>query len=146
VSFAEPSALYLLAAPLVAAVLAILRHRRRLTQQRRLASPGVWNRLMGGVPATGLLRMLAWCAAAALVALALARPQWGELPRQQSIRTRDLVVALDVSDSMLCPDLRPSRLGRSLQVIQRALPSFEGNRIGVVVFAGDALSAGPSDR
>jgi len=143
VSFAEPSALYLLAVPFVTAVLAILRHRRRLNQQRRLASPGVWNRLMGGAPATGLLRMLAWCAAAALVALALARPQWGELPREQSIRTRDLVVALDVSDSMLCPDLRPSRLVRSLQVIQRALPSFEGNRMGVVVFAGDAYPLVP---
>jgi Ca-activated chloride channel family protein len=87
--------------------------------------------------------MLSWCAAGALVVLALARPQWGELPREQSIRTRDLVVAIDVSDSMLCPDLRPSRLIRALQVVQRALPSFEGNRMGVVVFAGDAYPLVP---
>jgi Ca-activated chloride channel family protein len=133
----------LLVVPFVAAVLAVLRHTRRMGQQRQLASPGVWSRLMGGVPATGLLRMLAWSTAAALVVLALARPQWGELPASQSVRTRDLVVALDVSDSMLCPDLRPSRLDRSLQMVQRSLPAFEGNRVGVVVFAGDAYPLVP---
>jgi Ca-activated chloride channel family protein len=143
VSFAEPDLLWLVALPVVAAVLAVWRHRVRQRQQRRLASPGVWDRLMGGTPATGLLRMLAWCVAAALVALALARPQWGELPGEESVRTRDLVVALDVSDSMLSPDLRPSRLGRSLEVVQRALPGLEGNRVGVVVFAGEAYPLVP---
>jgi Ca-activated chloride channel family protein len=143
VSFAEPTVLWLLVVPALASVLAVYRYRRRIVQQRRLASPGVWRRLMGGTPATGLLRMLAWCLAAALVVVALGRPQWGELPTEQSVRTRDLVVALDVSDSMLCPDLRPSRLARSLEVIVRALPGFEGNRVGIVVFAGDAYPLVP---
>ena len=40
---------------------------------------------------------------------AVARPQWGEVPAEETIQTRDLVIALDVSDSMLCPDLPPSR-------------------------------------
>ena len=39
---------------------------------------------MGGVPATGLVRMLLWCGAAAMIILALARPQWGELPGEES--------------------------------------------------------------
>jgi Ca-activated chloride channel family protein len=143
VSFAEPTVLWLLIAPALASVLVVVRHRLRMVQQRRLASPGVWRRLMGGTPATGLLRMLAWCVAAALVVVALARPQWGELPAEESVRTRDLVVALDVSDSMLCPDLRPSRLARSLEVLVRALPGFEGNRVGVVVFAGEAYPLVP---
>jgi len=110
VSFAEPTRLALLAVPAVAAMLAYFRHRRRLRQQRRLASPGVWQRLLGGVPSTGWIRLLAWCGAAALMVLAVARPQWGELPAEETIRTRDLVVALDVSDSMLCPDLRAKRM------------------------------------
>ncbi len=142
-SIAEPTSLWLLALPALASALAVYRHRSRVVQQRRLASPAVWRRLMGGTPATGLLRMLAWCIAAALVVVALARPQWGELPTEESVRTRDLVVALDVSDSMLCPDLRPSRLARSLEVIVRALPGFEGNRVGIVVFAGDAYPLVP---
>jgi Ca-activated chloride channel family protein len=138
VSFAEPGRLALLALPALAAALAVLRGRRRLAQQRRLAAPQVWARLLGGTPATGLGRMLSWCAAAALIALALARPQWGEQPNEESVRTRDLVVALDVSDSMLCQDLRPSRMGRSIETLGRLLPQLEGNRVAVVVFAGDA--------
>ncbi len=142
-SFAEPSWLALLAAPAIAGLFAYYRHRRRLRQQRRLASPGVWRRLLGGIPSTGWLRLLAWCGAAALVVIAIARPQWGELPAEETIRTRDLVVALDVSDSMLCADLRPSRLTRSIESLIRLLPEIEGNRVAVVVFAGDAYALLP---
>lgn len=142
-TFAEPSLLALLAAPAIAGLLAYYRHRRRLRQQRRLASPGVWRRLLGGIPSTGWLRLLAWCGAAALVVIAVARPQWGELPAEETIRTRDLVVALDVSDSMLCADLRPSRLTRSIESLIRLLPEIEGNRVAVVVFAGDAYALLP---
>ena len=143
VSFAEPARLALLAVPALAALLALYRHRRRLLEQRRLASPGVWRRLLGGVPATGAVRLLAWCGAAAVLVLAVARPQWGELPAEETIRTRDLVIALDVSDSMLCEDLRPSRLTRSIETLVRLLPQLEGNRMAVVVFAGEAYSLVP---
>ncbi|PWB76217.1 MAG: hypothetical protein C3F15_05725 [Holophagae bacterium] len=143
VSFAQPAALWALLLPAGAAVAVVLRHRRRLLQQRRLASPAVWKRVMGGAPATGLYRLLAWAGAAAMVALALARPQWGELPGEESVRTRDLVVAVDVSDSMLCPDQRPTRLARGLEVLNQALPALEGNRLGVVVFAGEAYPLVP---
>jgi len=143
VSLAEPAMLWALLLPASAALAAVLRHRSRLHQQRRLASPAVWKRVMGGAPATGLLRMLAWAGAGALIVIALARPQWGELPGEESVRTRDLVVTIDVSDSMLCPDLRPTRLARSLEMLTRALPALEGNRLGVVVFAGEAYPLVP---
>jgi Ca-activated chloride channel family protein len=143
VSFAEPSRLALLALPALAAVLALYRHRRRLLGQRRIASPGVWRRLLGGLPATGIARLATWCVAAALLVLAVARPQWGELPTEETVRTRDLVIALDVSDSMLCEDLRPSRLSRSIEALIRLLPQLEGNRVAVVVFSGEAYSLVP---
>ena len=143
VSFAEPTRLAFLALPVVTAVLALYRHRRRLQQQRRLASPGVWRRLLGGIPATGVVRLIAWSGAAALLVMAVARPQWGEMPAEETIRTRDLVIALDVSDSMLCQDLRPSRLSRSVETLIRLLPQLEGNRMAVVVFAGEAYSLVP---
>jgi Ca-activated chloride channel family protein len=143
VSFAEPTRLALLILPALTVVLAFYRHRRRLQQQRRLASPGVWRRLLGGTPATGVLRLIAWSGAAALLVLAVARPQWGEIPAEETIRTRDLVIALDVSDSMLCEDLRPSRLSRSVETLIRLLPQLEGNRMAVVVFAGEAYSLVP---
>ena len=143
VTFAESSRLVFLVVPAAAALFSFFRHRRRVTQQRQLASPGVWVRLLGGVPATGLARLLSWCAAAALIVLAVARPQWGELPAEESIRTRDLVVALDVSDSMRCEDVRPSRMVRSIESLHRLLPIVEGNRVAVVVFSGDAYALVP---
>ncbi len=143
VSFAEPAHLWLVIAPIVLVGFVLLRHRRRLDQQRRLASPAVWNRLMGGAPATGVWRMVLWCLAALSLVLALARPQWGEIPTEESVRTRDLVLAIDVSDSMLCPDVSPSRLGKAMEIIHRSLPGLEGNRIGVVVFAGEAYALVP---
>jgi len=143
VTFAEPTRLAFLALPAAATLLGLYRHRRRRAQQRRLASPGVWVRLLGGGPATGLARLLLWSGAAAMIALALARPQWGEQPHEESVRTRDLVVALDVSASMRCEDVRPSRLTRGVETILRLLPQLEGNRVAVVVFAGDAYPLVP---
>jgi Ca-activated chloride channel family protein len=143
VNFAEPALLAFLALPVLTVVLALYRHRRRLLQQRRLASPGVWRRLLGGIPATGVVRLIFWSGAAALLVVAVARPQWGEMPAEETIRTRDLVIALDVSDSMLCQDLRPSRLTRSVETLIRLLPQLEGNRMAVVVFAGEAYSLVP---
>jgi len=143
VSFAEPRMLGLLVLPAVIAVAVIARHLTRLRQQRDLASPAVWSRVMGGVPATGLARMLLWCGTAVMIILALARPQWGEVPGEESVRTRDLVLALDVSDSMLAADIPPSRLAASIETAQRLLPLLEGNRVGVVVFAGEAYPLVP---
>lgn len=143
VIFAQPERLWLLFAVAGIVFLVLVRHRSRLVRQRKLASPAVWDRLIGGAPATGVWRMILWCAAAALIVLALARPQWGTMPEEVSIRTRDLVLAVDVSDSMQCPDVQPNRLARSLEIIRRALPGLGGNRIGVVVFAGEAYSLIP---
>jgi len=143
VSFAEGARLIYLLIPALLAVAVIYRHRRRRGQQRELASPAVWQRLMGGTPSTGLWRMLLWCLAAALVILALARPQWGERKREVSVRTRDLVFALDLSKSMQCPDVRPDRLQRALSVIRHSLPGLDGNRVGVVIFAGAAYPLVP---
>ena len=146
VRFAEPVRLGLLALPVLAGLLSLLRHRRRVEQQRRLAAPGVWKRLLGGIPSTGLLRLLMWSGAAALIVIAVARPQWGELPAEETVRTRDLVVALDLSDSMLCEDLRPSRLARSIETLQRLLPMIEGNRMAIVIFAGESYPLVPLTR
>ena len=143
VSFGESRMLGLLVLPAVVGAAVIARHLTRVRLQRGLASPAVWDRVMGGLPATGLVRMLLWCGAAAMIILALARPQWGELPGDESVRTRDLVLALDVSASMLATDVPPSRMARSIEAAQRLLPLLEGNRVGVVVFSGEAYPLVP---
>jgi len=143
VSFGEIRMLGLLVLPALVGAAVIARHLTRLRLQRGLASPAVWDRVMGGLPATGLVRMLMWCGAAVMIIVALARPQWGELPSDESVRTRDLVLALDVSASMLATDVPPSRMARSIEAAQRLLPLLEGNRVGVVVFSGEAYPLVP---
>jgi Ca-activated chloride channel family protein len=71
---------------------------------------------------------------------ALLRPQHGG--REQLVRQfgLDLVVAVDFSKSMLAEDVTPSRIQRVRQEIARLLQRLEGNRVGAVAFAGDAIA------
>ena len=54
------------------------------------------------------------------------------------IRDRDLFIALDISESMLCEDISPNRLERAKRFSQRLINELKGDRIGVIIFAGNA--------
>ena len=54
-----------------------------------------------------------------------------------------MVIALDLSNSMLCEDIKPNRLLRSKQAISELIDNLEGDRIGLVVFAGVAYTQLP---
>jgi len=84
---------------------------------------------------------LALGAAAAL--LALARPQWGEIPEQSYERSRDVMLALDLSRSMLADDVTPNRLARAKMLIEALLDQLRGERVGLTVFAGTAFVQSP---
>jgi len=77
--------------------------------------------------------------AIALSIVALARPRWGF--RWEEIRRRgvDIVVALDVSQSMMATDVDPNRLERAKRKIQDLLTMLRGDRIGLVAFAGSSF-------
>lgn len=70
--------------------------------------------------------------------LALANPQFGTQSQKVKRTGSDLVFALDVSRSMLCEDLAPSRLQYAKQLISSALNNLGGERVGLVVYAGSA--------
>lgn len=78
-------------------------------------------------------------AAAAFTAFALSRPAWNPTAETVERRGRDVVFLLDVSRSMLAEDLAPNRLERAKLAIQDAVDKLEGDRVGLVVFAGNAL-------
>ena len=82
-------------------------------------------------------------AAVALLAVALARPQFGS--RVETVRSRgqDIVVAVDLSRSMLAQDVVPSRLDRARLSILRLMERLDGDRIGLVAFAADAFVQSP---
>lgn len=71
--------------------------------------------------------------------MALARPQWGFVEREFTIETANVVFVFDVSKSMLASDLQPTRLDRSKLFILDLLEKLQGERVGLVAFAGDAF-------
>jgi Ca-activated chloride channel family protein len=75
----------------------------------------------------------------ALLILALARPQFGTQLVKVEREGIDLVIALDVSLSMLAEDMKPNRLDRAKQEIVDFIGGLKGDRVGVVAFAGDAF-------
>ncbi|MCC6354166.1 MAG: VWA domain-containing protein [Verrucomicrobiae bacterium] len=98
--------------------------------------------LKGDVPETPRLglggRDCLALAALACIVFALARPQWDPRPHETGRRGRDVVIALDVSRSMLAADVFPSRLEAARIAIHEALPSWAGQRIALITFAGSA--------
>lgn len=81
--------------------------------------------------------------AVAVAAFAAARPQYGERTVPVDDRGIDMVVVLDVSQSMLATDAQPSRLGRSQDEIVALLDRLRGDRIGLVIFGGSAFVRSP---
>ena len=75
--------------------------------------------------------------------LALLRPQWGYRWQEVEQKGVDIVVALDLSDSMLAEDVSPNRLERARRKINDLLKILEGDRIGLVAFSGMAIVQSP---
>ena len=73
-----------------------------------------------------------------IIILGMARPAWNPKPETIERKGRDVVFLLDVSKSMLAADLVPNRLERAKLAISDCIERFEGDRIGLVAFAGTA--------
>jgi Ca-activated chloride channel family protein len=79
----------------------------------------------------------------ALCIVALARPQWGVVEEQVFDQSREVLIAVDLSRSMLAQDVKPSRLDRSKLLINSLLDELRGERVGLVLFAGTAFLQAP---
>ena len=81
-----------------------------------------------------LLSMLAFSS----LVIAIANPQVGSRLEKVKRKGVDLIIALDVSNSMLAQDIKPNRLAASKQAISNLIDKLEGDRLGIIVFAGNA--------
>ena len=79
----------------------------------------------------------------ALAILALARPQWGQLEEPIFDQSREILIALDLSRSMTASDVTPTRLDRGKLLITSLLERLDGERVGLVVFAGTSFLQSP---
>lgn len=73
------------------------------------------------------------------IIIALTRPAWNVKPQTIHRRGRDLVFVLDVSRSMLADDLVPNRLERAKLAILDCVERLQGDRVGLVIFAGNSI-------
>lgn len=74
-----------------------------------------------------------------LVILSLMRPQWGFKWQKIQRKGLDIIVAVDVSKSMLAEDIKPSRLARTKLALADFVKQLKGDRIGLIAFAGKAF-------
>ncbi|MEO6005418.1 MAG: VWA domain-containing protein [Opitutus sp.] len=94
--------------------------------------------------ADGAHRIRPWlCLGLTLAVVAAARPQWGRLEEPVFDQSREILIAIDLSRSMLTPDVRPSRLDRAKLLTQSLLEKLAGERVGLVVFSGTAFLQSP---
>ncbi|MFA6930682.1 MAG: VWA domain-containing protein [Lentisphaeria bacterium] len=86
-----------------------------------------------------LLKQLLFLLAILFLILSMARPAWNPVPQTVKREGRDVIFLLDVSRSMLADDLKPNRLERAKLAIDDCLEVLQGDRVALVVFAGNTV-------
>jgi Ca-activated chloride channel family protein len=137
--FGHTEAFYaLLLLPFLAAVFgwAVLARRRAL---ERYGNPELLRQLMpGSGPYKRFVKFGLLFAALGLVILGIADPQIGTKLEEVKREGVDIMIALDVSNSMKAEDIKPNRLESAKQEISHMLDKLQNDRVGLVVFAGDS--------
>ncbi len=112
---------------------------QRQRMLKTLAEPGLLPVINDSVSVSRLvLKALLLMAAFALIIAGLTRPKWNPRVREIRRQGRDVVILLDTSRSMLAEDIRPNRLERAKLAIVDLMERIEGDRIGLVTFAGSS--------
>ena len=138
--FEEPIYLYLLAVIPVLALVRWLLERKQHKRLRKFGDPELLSQLMPDVsrwrPAAKFWTLEA---ALALLIVMIARPQMGTRMSHDKRTGIETIIAMDISNSMLAEDVAPSRLDRTKMMVENLVDNFTDDKIGLIVFAGDAF-------
>ena len=138
--FAHPNALFLYILLLMVAVVYFVACSRRKKALSRYGNPELLSEMMPEV-STSRPALKFWLTFTALcfMVLLLARPQFG--PKMETVTRQGIetVIALDISNSMLAEDVAPNRLEKSKNIISKLVEGFADDKVGLIVFAGDAF-------
>lgn len=111
-------------------------------QKRAISRFGNIETLMQLMPGfsfqRGWLKVIILITAVSLIIVGLAGPQFGSKLTEVKRKGIELIIALDVSNSMMAEDIQPNRLERAKQAISRLVDKLSDDRLGLIVFAGDA--------
>ncbi|MBI5009896.1 MAG: VWA domain-containing protein, partial [Bacteroidia bacterium] len=139
--FANPEFLYLLLLLPVMALLFILEIYRRKRAIRKIGELKLVNDLLPELSSTRpVIKFINMMIVVASVIIMLARPQFGSKIEDVKKQGVEVIIALDVSNSMLAEDIQPNRLTRAKQAISRLVDNLDNDKIGLIVFAGDAYT------
>ena len=118
--------------------------RTRKNLLAKIIDRDLWKELLPDLDWSARLRKgVFWTLGLACVLLALARPQWGKREETVKISGLDILVVLDLSNSMEVEDVVPSRLARAKRTLRKLTERAQGDRVGVIAFAGSAFVACP---
>ena len=94
-------------------------------------------------PRRAVWKFLVWRTALALLAVGMLDPKWGTRMEEMESEGVDIMIALDVSRSMLAEDVGMARLDLAKRSIERVVQQLDGDRVGLIVFAGEAYVQAP---
>ena len=142
--FEEPAYLYLLLAlPLLALLYVYSNYKRK----RNLQKFGDLTLLIQLMPTVSKYRphvkFTIILLAIGLFAVLLARPQFGSKLETVKRKGVEVIIAMDISNSMLAQDVQPSRLEKSKRLVSRLVDELDNDKVGLIVFAGDAFTQLP---
>ncbi|MFA5688468.1 MAG: VWA domain-containing protein [Kiritimatiellales bacterium] len=138
--FGAPEFLKWLLLILPLAALFIMLHHRRAARLAQLIAAGSWRKVIAGFSTgRGARRTALRTAALFFVLLALTRPQWGTRWEEVKHRGLDIIIVLDTSRSMLAEDIKPNRLQQAKWAVRDFARKLNGDRVGLVAFAGGSF-------
>lgn len=138
--FENPAFLYLLIIIPVIIVIRLLEMRKRKLKLKKFGDLSLLKQLMPDVSSSRKsLNFWLMIAALALLIVMLARPQMGTKISQEKRKGIEVIISLDISNSMRAEDVVPSRLDKSKMLVENMVDNFTNDKVGLVVFAGDAF-------
>ena len=143
-NFEYPSLLWLLLVPLLLVALYVYRELAGRRPHLRVSTAAPW--LQGGRSPLGVIRhlpMVLRTAALCLIVIALARPRSSSEVEKRDTEGIDIVLAMDVSTSMLARDFTPDRLSAAKDIAIEFIAQRPTDRMGIVVFAGESYTQCP---
>lgn len=142
--FADPNCLYLLILLPLIAVFYFYSNYRRKKRLRAYGDPELLKELMPEVSSyRPTIKFWIMWVTLGLIILVLARPQFGTKMEKVKRNGIETIIALDISNSMLAEDVVPSRLEKAKVLVSRLVDGFTDDKVGLIVFAGDAFTQLP---
>jgi Ca-activated chloride channel family protein len=119
----------------------------KVSTERKLKKLGNWSTLQQMLPMRSntrpWLKMVLFLLAFSSLVLAAVNPQLGYKTEDATSLGVDVIIALDVSRSMLAEDIKPNRMERAKLAVSRLIDQLENDRVGIVIFAGTAITQVP---